>query len=123
MLLIIIVWDFNTLFTNTTLTVVNITQDYRPIIRLVNLNYVCKELDIDSAHRRSVPNHLTTKTDIRKFLLELNRGFEEWKAMKIVFLGNGRISKTTLLNVIKNVMGISYQVLSFLFTSLNLLYF
>lgn len=70
----------------------------------VDLNYMCKELGLGLADRNSVPPHLKTKDQIRAFLLELRSGFEEWRAMKMVVLGHGRIGKTTLLTAIKSLL-------------------
>lgn len=39
---------------------------------------------------------------MKKFLEELGKGHEEWRAMKLVIMGHGRIGKTTLLHVIKS---------------------
>lgn len=75
-----------------------------------DVNYVCKELKVGKEDRSSVPQHLDTKDKIRNFLLELNRGFEEWRAMKLVVLGHGDIGKTTLIHTIKNLLVSSNKV-------------
>jgi hypothetical protein len=94
---------------NSTLTSVEVDTSYydffAPIVRVAVLNNTCKELGIEPIHRYSVPHHLKTKADIRKFLLVLKHGFEEWRSMKMIVLGNGGIGKTTLLHGLKEILG------------------
>jgi len=47
-----------------------------------------------------VPRHLLNES----FLIELMKNSEEWRAMKLVVLGNGRIGKTTLLQSLKKLI-------------------
>ncbi len=69
-------------------------------------------------HRQSIPQNLYLKVllhfwltlyllffsqgDITKFMKELMKNSSEWKTMKIVILGHGRIGKTTLLRALKS---------------------
>jgi hypothetical protein len=48
---------------------------------------------------RSLEQH-----EIRPFLIELIKSSEEWKAMKLIILGHGRIGKTTMLHVLKDIL-------------------
>lgn len=47
------------------------------------------------------------KDDIGPFLLDLMKKSEEWRALKIVVLGNGRIGKTTLIKAVKGILNLS----------------
>ncbi len=44
------------------------------------------------------------KDDIRKYIQQLISEGEEWKAIKMVVLGNGRIGKTTLLRAFDDIL-------------------
>jgi hypothetical protein len=71
---------------------------------LIDLDYVCKEMGVGIEIRNSVPEYLDTREKMRKFLQELQRDYEEWRAMKLIVLGNGRIGKTTLLHTIRHFL-------------------
>jgi GTPase SAR1 family protein len=46
---------------------------------------------------------LEKKSEIEAFLIELKQHAEQWKKLKIVFLGHGEVGKTTFLNAIKQI--------------------
>lgn len=81
-----------------------LTLCYRLLEWFINRNNVCKELGAEEEDRNSIPPHLKSRDEMRKFLFELRRGFEEWRAMKLVVLGHGRIGKTTLLHALKGLL-------------------
>jgi hypothetical protein len=56
------------------------------------------------AHLESVPDTLTTTREIRDYLRECMEGTEEWRAMRIIVLGHGRIGKTTLICSIQDIL-------------------
>lgn len=58
--------------------------------------------------RNSIPQHLQDN-DIKEFLSQLMKSGEEFRAMKLVVLGNGRIGKTTLLHTIKKILDESFD--------------
>lgn len=64
-------------------------------------NRVCKELGLGREHCNSVPLKMP-KDQIRSFFKEFETKSEEWKAMKLVVLGNGRIGKSTLVHKLKD---------------------
>ncbi len=66
-------------------------------------------------HRNSVPRRPDmTADEMRQFIQQLMEEAEEWKAIKMVVLGHGRIGKTTLLHAINQIMDpSSVQVYSF----------
>ncbi len=41
--------------------------------------------------------------DIEKLLQELIKGREEWREMKLMILGHGRIGKSSLVNVMQHL--------------------
>lgn len=56
-------------------------------------------------YRDSVPQHLRTEQDMAAFVKELMaNNNEEFRAMKLVVLGNGRVGKTTLLCALKKLL-------------------
>jgi hypothetical protein len=67
---------------------------------LVFINFI---LSTAQEQRNSVPQSLK-KEEIKPFLQELKTASEEWKAMKLIILGKGRIGKTTTLHVIKDIL-------------------
>lgn len=68
----------------------------------ISLNHVCIKLNADRIFRNSVSKDLQTEVEMHSFLTELMAKSEEWRAMKLVVLGHGRIGKTTLLREIKH---------------------
>lgn len=52
----------------------------------------------------NIPQHLTKRAEMREFLLELRKGVEEWRALKLVVLGHGRIGKSTLVQALKDII-------------------
>lgn len=72
--------------------------------RFANFNQVCKEFHIGEEDRKSAPPHLKTKEEMENFFFELQQGFEDWRAMKLVVIGHGKIGKTTLLHAIKKIL-------------------
>ncbi len=57
---------------------------------------------------------------MRQFLQQLMAEAEEWKAIKMVVLGHGRIGKTTLLHAINQIMDpSSVQVYYFMYITQN----
>lgn len=54
-------------------------------------------MNANKIHRNSVPFQ-TPVHEIESFLKEMIENSEQWKTMKLVVLGNGRIGKSTLLH-------------------------
>ncbi len=88
-----------------------------------NLNSVCQELNAgminqfqyvfyppkqyfsEMIHRNSVPRVASLdRSKMRRFVQQLIASGEQWKSMKMVVLGNGRIGKTTLLNAFDEIL-------------------
>lgn len=65
---------------------------------------MCKEMRATKLHRNSIPRNLYEEKDIRQFVSALMSNSEEFRAMKLVVLGNGKIGKTTLLRALKEVI-------------------
>ncbi len=64
----------------------------------------------ETVHRNSVPRNVNMKEEeMRNFVEQLIAGSEQWKAMKLVVLGNGRIGKTTLLRAFDQLLPGSSQ--------------
>ncbi len=56
-------------------------------------------------HRNSVPRRIDmSKDEMKNYVEQLMKGSEQWKAMKMVVLGNGRIGKTTLLHSFDQIL-------------------
>ncbi len=56
-------------------------------------------------HRNSVPrNSYMNAASMRQYIQQLISGSEQWKAIKMVVLGNGRVGKTTLLRAFDGVL-------------------
>lgn len=53
--------------------------------------------------RNSVPRTLTIK-EIELFLKEIVKASSDWRSMKLVVLGNGRIGKTTTIDTIMKLI-------------------
>ncbi len=68
----------------------------------------------DKIHRNSVPRRYMSKEDMKEYLKQLMAEGEQWKAIKMVVLGNGRIGKTTLLHSIRQLLTSSQLVCLFL---------
>ncbi len=51
-----------------------------------------------------------TEEEIRRYIKQLMSNGEQWKAIKMVVLGNGRIGKTTLLRSIDQILSPSLKV-------------
>ncbi len=105
----------------------------------MNLNSLCKEMNAsmflfflkqlfsnyqhndylsDKIHRNSVPRRSDMpKEEMREYLKQLMSEGEQWKAIKMVVLGNGRIGKTTLLHSIHQLLTPSQMVCLFPSTS------
>ncbi len=66
------------------------------------------------------------KAEIKKYIQELMRDAEEWRAIKMVVVGNGRIGKTTLLHSVNDILNsssISVYILNYVIHHLFLLIF
>jgi hypothetical protein len=50
---------------------------------------------------KSLPNNITSDTEILQFALDLATQAEKWNALKLVILGHGEVGKTTLIHAIK----------------------
>lgn len=59
---------------------------------------------VGRTHAESVPPSLITAGEIRDYLRKIMEGNEEWRAMKVVVLGNGKIGKSTLIYEIKKTL-------------------
>ncbi len=60
---------------------------------------------LDSIQRNSVPRRPDmSKDEIRAYIQQLMSEAEEWKAIKMIVLGHGRIGKTTLLHSIHQII-------------------
>ncbi len=45
-----------------------------------------------------------TKDEMRQYIRQLVEGSEQWKAIKMVVLGNGKVGKTTLLRAFDTIL-------------------
>jgi polynucleotide 5'-kinase involved in rRNA processing len=70
---------------------------------LLFLNLINRNIFTAKEQRNSVPLNIDKK-DIRGFIEDLVKNSEEWRAMKLVVLGNGQIGKTTMLKVLKEIV-------------------
>jgi len=68
----------------------------------VTLNRLCEELDLGKMQRNSVPLAADDEASMRQSLEAMKESSEEWRAMKLVVLGHGRVGKTTLLHKLKS---------------------
>ncbi len=60
---------------------------------------------LDSIQRNSVPRRPDMdKDEMRAYVQQLMSEGEEWKAIKMIVLGHGRIGKTTLLHSIHQII-------------------
>lgn len=76
-----------------------------PLIQWYTLcNKICHKLGANIQFRNSIPKNLKTETPITSFIQQLMSKSSEWRAMKLVVLGHGRIGKTTLLSVLHSVV-------------------
>lgn len=105
-------------FKNTTLT-----QSGSPPNELISwfatLNSVCKELRASAVQRRSVPQDQMNQKQIWNFVAEMMKSSEPWRNMKLVVLGNGRLSLsllfTHLLLFPPLYLLISFQLIDYIF--------
>ncbi len=59
----------------------------------------------EMVHRNSVPRNINMREEeMRNYIKQLISGSEQWRAMKLVVLGNGRIGKTTLLRAFDRIL-------------------
>ncbi len=59
----------------------------------------------ETFHRNSVPRRVDmSEKEMRTFISQLIQEGEQWKSMKMVVLGNGRIGKTTLLRTFDKLL-------------------
>jgi hypothetical protein len=66
------------------------------------------------SHRDSIPEFLTNKEEIIRFLEELQKSSEEWRVMKLIILGNGQIGKTTFVQFIKQITNLVFFIYIYL---------
>jgi hypothetical protein len=80
-------------------------------------NKICNQLGVSIKYRNSIPRSLRNENEIRAFVEELKANSSEWRAMKLVTLGHGRIGKTTLLSRMRSLIDSSWihDVCTFIF--------
>ncbi len=74
------------------------------IQRLLTINELCHQLNANRLLRNSIPLKMDDKEEIAPLLHHLIAGSEEWRAMRIVVLGHGRIGKTALIREVKAIL-------------------
>jgi hypothetical protein len=74
------------------------------------ITFCSHPLLIGAMFRDSVPEELTKATEIKQFLADLVASPTEWRAMKILVLGNGQIGKTTLVKHISRLVDATERV-------------
>lgn len=67
-------------------------------------NRICNKLGATIQHRNSIPRNLSKEDQINSFIRQLLANSSEWRVLKLVTLGHGRIGKTTLLNKLRLIL-------------------
>lgn len=49
---------------------------------------------------------MSKKEEILKFIEDVEKEPDDWRGMKVIILGNGRIGKTTYVNFLKKMLNV-----------------
>lgn len=67
-------------------------------------NRICNSLGVGLEFRNSIPRSMENVEDIKTFVEQLMVNSSEWRAMKLIVLGHGRIGKTTMLSTLRSIL-------------------